>query len=90
MKVREVIKRLEIGGTDAIRLIIEGDDATGYGAYVPDLPGCVAAVETREEVEELIREAIPFHLAGMLQVGEPIPPPMSRAITVAVDIPVAA
>jgi predicted RNase H-like HicB family nuclease len=55
-------------------VIIEGDDATGYGAYVPDLPGCIAAAETREEVEQLIREAIPFHLEGMAEVGEPIPP----------------
>ena len=71
-------------------VVIEGDDATGYGAYVPDLPGCIAAAETREEVEQLIREAVPFHLEGMAEVGEPIPPATSRAITVDVNIPVAA
>ncbi|MDQ6832106.1 MAG: type II toxin-antitoxin system HicB family antitoxin [Chloroflexota bacterium] len=71
-------------------VIIEGDDATGYGAYVPDLPGCIAAAETREEVEQLIREAVPFHLEGMAEVGDPIPPATSRAITVDVHIPVAA
>lgn len=71
-------------------VIIEGDGATGYGAYVPDLPGCIAATETREEVEQLIREAVPFHLEGMAEVGEPIPPATSRAITVDVTIPVAA
>jgi predicted RNase H-like HicB family nuclease len=70
-------------------VIIEGDDAMGYGAYVPDLPGCIAAGDTREEVEQLIREAIPFHLEGMAEVGEPIPPATSRAITVDVNIPVA-
>ncbi len=70
--------------------IIEGDDQSGYGAYVPDLSGCIAAAETREEVEQLIREAVPFHLEGMAEVGEPIPPATSRAITVDVNIPVAA
>lgn len=70
--------------------IIEGDDATGYGAYVPDLPGCIAAAGTREEIEQLIREAIPFHLEGMADAGDPIPPATSRAITVDVNIPVAA
>lgn len=54
--------------------IIEGDDQSGYSAYVPDLSGCIAAGDTREEVEQLIREAIPFHLEGMAEVGEPIPP----------------
>ncbi len=31
--------------------IIEGDDESGYSAYVPDLSGCIAAAETREEIE---------------------------------------
>jgi predicted RNase H-like HicB family nuclease len=42
---------------------------------VPDLPGCVAAAETREEVLDLIREAIDFHLEGMREAGEEIPEP---------------
>jgi predicted RNase H-like HicB family nuclease len=46
-----------------------------YSAYVPDLPGCVAAAETREEVLDLIREAIDFHLEGMREAGEEIPEP---------------
>lgn len=46
---------------------------TGFAAYVPDLPGCVAAGRTRAEVERLIREAIQFHLEGMREDGEPIP-----------------
>lgn len=46
---------------------------TGFAAYVPDLPGCVAAGRTRGEVERLIREAIQLHLAGMREDGEPIP-----------------
>lgn len=50
-----------------------------FSAYVPDLPGCVAAAESREEVLDLIREAIDFHIAGMRQAGEPVPQPTSIA-----------
>jgi predicted RNase H-like HicB family nuclease len=55
---------------------------TSYGAYVPDLPGCVAAAETEDEVRQLIREAIEFHLEGLRGDGEPIPEPTSQAIYV--------
>jgi len=41
----------------------------GFGAYVPDLPGCVAIAETLSETEQLIREAIEFHLAGLREDG---------------------
>ena len=51
----------------------------GYSAYVPDLPGCIAAGSTRREVELLIREAIEFHLDGMREDGDPIPPPTTWA-----------
>ncbi|MBD2090258.1 type II toxin-antitoxin system HicB family antitoxin [Microcoleus sp. FACHB-1515] len=50
---------------------------TSYGAYVPDLPGCVAVGETLDEVRELIHEAVQFHLEGLREDGEPIPPPRS-------------
>ncbi len=50
---------------------------TSYGAYVPDLPGCVAAGETLQEVEELIREAIQFHIEGLREEGLPVPAPSS-------------
>ncbi|NNC89724.1 MAG: type II toxin-antitoxin system HicB family antitoxin [Akkermansiaceae bacterium] len=52
---------------------------SSWGAYVPDLPGCVAAAGTRDEVFELIREAIEMHLEGMREDGEPIPTPQSEA-----------
>ena len=52
--------------------------ATGFSAFVPDLPGCVAAAETEPEVRQLIREAIEFHLEGLREEGEPIPPPSSQ------------
>ncbi|MBI2993004.1 MAG: type II toxin-antitoxin system HicB family antitoxin [Gammaproteobacteria bacterium] len=50
---------------------------TNYGAYVPDLPGCIATGDTREEVVKLIQEAIEFHIEGLREEGEPIPPPSS-------------
>ncbi len=52
---------------------------TSYGAYVPDLPGCVAAADTEEEVVRLVREAIEFHLEAMRDEGLAIPEPSSRA-----------
>jgi len=45
-----------------------------FGAYVPDLPGCVAVADSLEEVERMIREAIQFHIEGLKQDGLPIPP----------------
>ncbi|WP_133512833.1 type II toxin-antitoxin system HicB family antitoxin [Candidatus Thiosymbion oneisti] len=50
---------------------------SSFGAYVPDLPGCMAAAETREEVLELIQEAIEFHLEGIREEGAPVPQPHS-------------
>jgi predicted RNase H-like HicB family nuclease len=58
---------------------------TSYGAYVPDLPGCVAVAETEAEVRQLIREAIVSHLQGMRLNGEPIPEPTSRVDYVEVE-----
>ena len=49
----------------------------GFGAYVPDLPGCVAAAASREEVLTLIQEAVEFHIEGLKDAGEPIPEPTS-------------
>jgi predicted RNase H-like HicB family nuclease len=46
---------------------------TNYSAYVPDLPGCVAAGDTLQDVKDSIREAIAFHIAGLREDGLPIP-----------------
>jgi predicted RNase H-like HicB family nuclease len=46
---------------------------TSFGAYVPDLPGCVAAAETRAEVEKLIAEAIALHIESLREHGNPVP-----------------
>jgi predicted RNase H-like HicB family nuclease len=56
-------------------LVIYEKSATGWGAYAPDLPGLGIAAKTLDEAKELIREAIDFHLEGMREHGEPIPPP---------------
>ena len=48
-----------------------------YAAYVPDLPGCVATGATVEEAEELLRQAIEVHIAGLREDGLPVPAPSS-------------
>lgn len=53
--------------------------ATGYSAYVPDLPGCVAAGETADETNHSILEAIEFHLDGLREEGYEIPLPLTTA-----------
>lgn len=58
-------------------LVIVEKGPTSFGAYVPDLPGCVAAGDSREEVLKLIHEAIEFHIDGMKEDGLAIPPPTS-------------
>jgi predicted RNase H-like HicB family nuclease len=63
-------------------LVVVEQGATSFGAYVPDLPGCVAAGETREEVLDLIRDAIEFHIEGLRQEGQPVPPPSSTSAVV--------
>jgi predicted RNase H-like HicB family nuclease len=52
-------------------IIEEGESS--FGAYVPDLPGCIAVADSKEEVMTLIQEAIEFHLEGLREDGEPIP-----------------
>ena len=58
---------------------------TNYGAYVPDLPGCVAVGNTMEEVEERIRSAIDFHIRGLREDGLEVPAPASIATEVEVN-----
>jgi predicted RNase H-like HicB family nuclease len=59
-------------------VVIEKADAN-YGAYVPDLPGCIATGGTIAEVEQNIREAIRFHIDGLREDRLPIPEPTARA-----------
>ena len=46
----------------------------GYGAYVPDLPGCVAVGDSAVEVRQLIREAIEMNVQDLRDRGQPVPP----------------
>lgn len=64
-------------------VVIEGDEAGGFSAWSPDLPGCIAAAATYEECVTLIHEAIAGHLEVMREHGEPIPVPSAvNAFTV--------
>ncbi len=58
-------------------IVIEKSEP-GFGAYVPDLPGCVAVAEDEAEVRDLIREAIEFHLEGLREDGQGIAEPAAR------------
>lgn len=66
-------------------LVVVEKGATSFGAYVPDLPGCVAAGESKDEVLSLIREAIELHLEGLKEDGQPIPTPASTSELVEVE-----
>jgi predicted RNase H-like HicB family nuclease len=59
-------------------IVIEPTD-TGFSAYAPDLPGCVSTGQTRQEVEENMKEAIAFHIDGLREEGLPISQPRSEA-----------
>lgn len=58
-------------------LVVIEQGPSSFGAYVPDLPGCVAVGESRAEVMELIQEAIEFHLEGLKEEGLSVPQPHS-------------
>ena len=60
-------------------LVVIEQGPSSFGAYVPDLPGCVAVGESRTEVTQLIHEAIEFHVEGMKEDGLPIPEPHSSS-----------
>ena len=66
-------------------LVVVEEGPKSFGAYVPDLPGCIAAGETREEVLTLIREAIEFHLEGLKEDGQRIPRPSSSSEVIEVE-----
>jgi predicted RNase H-like HicB family nuclease len=81
---------VEAGGLEAkegelkYTVVIEKGEIN-YGAYVPDLPGCVAVGDTIEEVEERIRGAIDFHVRGLHEVGLEVPPATSIATEIEVN-----
>jgi len=60
-------------------LVIYEKGPTSWGAYVPDLPGCIAVGETQEQVRELIEGVIELHIRGMREDGDPISEPTTVA-----------
>ena len=64
-------------------VVVERGESS-WGAHVPDLPGCVAVAETREEAERLIKEAILLHILDLRESGEPVPEPSHFAASIKV------
>jgi len=62
-------------------IIERGDDS--FGAYVPDLPGCIAVGDTEEEALRLVQEAIVLHVEALRERGLPVPEPRSHAQLIA-------
>lgn len=60
-------------------LVVIEKGLSSYGAYVPDLPGCIAVGETRIEVTRLIHEAVEFHIESLQDDGQTVPQPASQA-----------
>lgn len=67
-------------------MVVIEKGTTSYGAFVPDLPGCIAAGETEVEVLELIQEAIQLHLEDLRLGGMPIPEPVSKSTFVEIGL----
>jgi predicted RNase H-like HicB family nuclease len=65
-------------------LVVVEKGRSSYGAYVPDLPGCVAAAGTRREVLKLIRDAVKLHIEALRESGQPVPQPTSKCDVVRV------
>jgi predicted RNase H-like HicB family nuclease len=65
--------------------VIVEKGTSSWGAYVPDLPGCIAAGESRDEVMQLIKEAVDIHIEGLKEDGQPMPEPRSFGELVEVD-----
>ncbi len=66
-------------------LVVIEQGPSSFGAYVPDLPGCIAAGESREEVSTLIQEAIELHIEDLKAQGKQIPSSHSSGELVSVD-----
>ena len=66
-------------------LVLYEKSTTGYGAYAPDLPGCVATGRTLEETRGRMAEAMEMHLAAMREDGDPIPEPSHFELVEAVQ-----
>ena len=63
-------------------MVVVEKGSASYGAFVPDLPGCIAVGESESEVISLIEEAIQFHLEDLKNIGDSVPQPASKSIFV--------
>jgi predicted RNase H-like HicB family nuclease len=70
-------------------VIFEGDEESGYSAYSPDLPGVIAAGDTRLETEKLMREAMADHIKVLRETDQTVPEPSTDADAVIITIPAA-
>jgi predicted RNase H-like HicB family nuclease len=66
-------------------VVFEGDDKSGYSAYSPDLPGVIAAGDSRQETETLMIEAMAAHIAMLRQQGQAVPEPSEAASVTIID-----
>ena len=66
-------------------VVVIEEGPTSFGAWSPDLPGVIAAGDTRDDCEHLMREAIAFHIAGLIEDGDAVPPPSNAVDVVFVD-----
>jgi predicted RNase H-like HicB family nuclease len=79
-------QRSEAGRAEAMKFVVVYEkSASGWGAYVPDLPGVIATGHTKEGTRQLIREAIEFHLEGLREDNIPIPEPSASTEVVSVS-----
>ncbi len=71
-----ILRQATAKGKEIMRYAIVIEKAeNNYAAYIPDLPGYVAAADTIEETKQLLREAVEIHIKGMKEDGLPIPEP---------------
>ena len=65
-------------------LVVIEPTESGFSAYSPDLPGCVATGATEQEVEQEMRDAMEFHVEGLKLDGYPVPEPATRSAYIAI------
>jgi len=65
--------------TQRYLIVIEGNGTGNYSAYSPDVPGCVATGDSRDECEAVMRDALALHIASLREHDEPVPEPVSSA-----------
>jgi predicted RNase H-like HicB family nuclease len=92
LETEDRVEHLEASGSakgSAVKgyvVVFEGDDKSGYSAYSPDLPGVIAAGDSRQETETLMIEAMAAHIAMLRQEGQSVPEPSEAASVTILDL----